>query len=488
MPQPSHGSLPTLLSYTGPLPSLFPEAQEERQARARALHSTEFTLTPFPSVWSNEQQRVAMLRDPTSLAHQPGAEDAEDVQRRRGEVAEIVEAAIAADRERMSEEDRQLHADARLVREAQAAAYKAELMVLVATVEGHSLWVVPDVAPAGTPVVAHLPYAYQDEGRMQAALRALTIIGLDPESLAAAHGCFPQLRPLTSPQVPTYVLLMNKGVVDTALRAAASQGRALVTVDWRMVPYVSVADAFPESVSAAYHFPGLQAWAEASMAPWFIEARSALGQVATSSHHRPSLFPTAVAQRQVTTIPPSSVHAPPFVPTLPSPGVIAEPENPAAMYTPDSRAVFNEDKALQSLSKMITHDLPAFMEPGNKVAPLDALESFSGSLLRFFEHHEVARALSEPSCRPAGGTQTSIPKLLWDVAHARLEVAQRRYLTEMAPGGAGGSAWLERYTSVARFVGDLALSVGLTQAQLCELKPELIRDRQGSESAWSYHL
>ncbi|KAK3286749.1 hypothetical protein CYMTET_5714 [Cymbomonas tetramitiformis] len=58
------------------------------------------------------------------------AEDAEDVQRRRGEVAEIVEAAIAADRERMSEEDRQLHADARLVREAQAAAYKAELMVL----------------------------------------------------------------------------------------------------------------------------------------------------------------------------------------------------------------------------------------------------------------------------------------------------------------------------------------------------------------------
>ncbi|KAK3263717.1 hypothetical protein CYMTET_27491 [Cymbomonas tetramitiformis] len=24
--------------------------------------------------------------------------------------------------------------------------------------------------------------------------------------------------------------------------------------------------------------------------------------------------------------------------------------------------------------------------------------------------------------------------------------------------------------------------------QLCELKPELIRDRQGSESAWSYHL
>ncbi|KAK3285266.1 hypothetical protein CYMTET_7119 [Cymbomonas tetramitiformis] len=235
--------------------------EEARQARAWALHSTEFTLTPFPSVWSNEQQRVAMLRDPTSLAHQPGAgehalgsdslaagtgggldsfqphqpsvpqtsditeglevhhahsseggdhagqgagtsaappaaategtpaaqeeggesdcsttsstrtqsarrrqgrrklhagrraegallrsepsvvyggalagravaEDAEDVQRRRGEVAEIVEAAIAADRERMSEEDRQLHADARLVREAQAAAYKAELMVL----------------------------------------------------------------------------------------------------------------------------------------------------------------------------------------------------------------------------------------------------------------------------------------------------------------------------------------------------------------------
>ncbi|KAK3285274.1 hypothetical protein CYMTET_7109 [Cymbomonas tetramitiformis] len=34
------------------------------------------------------------------------AEDAEDVQRRRGEVAEIVEAAIAADRERTSEEDR----------------------------------------------------------------------------------------------------------------------------------------------------------------------------------------------------------------------------------------------------------------------------------------------------------------------------------------------------------------------------------------------
>eukprot|EP00854_Cymbomonas_tetramitiformis_P026299 gene26299-32240_t len=47
-----------------------------------------------------------------------------------GEVAEIVEAAITADRERTSEEDRQLRADARLIREAQSAAYKAELMVL----------------------------------------------------------------------------------------------------------------------------------------------------------------------------------------------------------------------------------------------------------------------------------------------------------------------------------------------------------------------
>ncbi|KAK3269616.1 hypothetical protein CYMTET_21949 [Cymbomonas tetramitiformis] len=143
-----------------------------------------------------------------------------------GEAAEIVEAAITADRERTSEEDRQLRADARLVREAQSAAYRAELMVLssrlkeaeaelstlrpqinaapqshagdagvevgsgsasvaaladpagapggqrtgqgvqwrgatvlVVTVNGHSLWVVPDGVPAGTPVVAHLPYA-----------------------------------------------------------------------------------------------------------------------------------------------------------------------------------------------------------------------------------------------------------------------------------------------------------------------------------------
>ncbi|KAK3282886.1 hypothetical protein CYMTET_9398 [Cymbomonas tetramitiformis] len=44
----------------------------------------------------------------------------------RGEVAEIVEAAITANRERTSEEDRQLRADARLVREARSDAYKAE--------------------------------------------------------------------------------------------------------------------------------------------------------------------------------------------------------------------------------------------------------------------------------------------------------------------------------------------------------------------------
>ncbi|KAK3270726.1 hypothetical protein CYMTET_20891 [Cymbomonas tetramitiformis] len=327
--------------------------------------SPELTFTPFPPVWSSAQQRAAVLRDPASLAHQPGArehalgseglasgteggigqihqpqnsvpqtssipeglevynahtseggdhagqeagtaataatevaEDAEDVPRRRGEVAEIVEAAITADRERTSEEDRQLRADARLIREAQSAAYKAELMVLstrlkeaeaelstlrpqltaapqshagdagvevlVATVDCHSLWVVPDGVPAGTPVVAHLPYAYHEEGLMQAALRALSIIRLDPESIAAAHGCFPQLRPLTAPQVPTYVLLkMDKSVADAALSAAASQGRARVTVDWRLLPYyVSVADAFPETVSAAYHFPGLQAWAQ----------------------------------------------------------------------------------------------------------------------------------------------------------------------------------------------------------------------------------
>ncbi|KAK3248573.1 hypothetical protein CYMTET_41967 [Cymbomonas tetramitiformis] len=160
------------------------------------------------------------------------------------------------------------------------------------------------------------------------------------------------------------------------------------------------------------------------------------------------------------------------------------------MFTIDIRMLKQEGVLLNAIEKMV-EKLPTFpSETMKKGGEMDELETLRTAITKLTEHAYVRTALRTPTCREEklGRMVLDMPTLLWNIIDKSLAKSQRVYLEELAPGGSEGEAWQQRFTTVNQFMGDLALSVGISVDTLKRLKTELlVTEQRTAETAAAFY-
>ena len=395
-----------------------------------------------------------------------------------------------------------------------------EVRALFVTHDGGSLWVHQSAGVRGAATVS-LPWDERRRAGVQGdaiLFRIMHLLGAPLTAYARMGGRLHHAPlPLTNPRVETWVLMVDREVMDMAMgdpAAANVRSTSMGQPVWEWIPATA-----RESEMQNFDQDGLAAWSEVSNSDWYRSMSVVAAQPSTPlPFHTPLPLPappsaptlpptpTAVPTNPAPAPPPAHAPRPPPPARFPHaaaanpvlspsatpfvPGIVRLPQGTNLRASPDE--VRQEHKTKEMVLKLVK-SVTRFprsasdTKSADKEGLLTQLEHYSHMVRKVFQEAIVIEALTTPSCTPSVSEyQASVSSLLWSFKEYTLQDQQRKFLERAAGTFGSEQAWHQRYGDLDVFFSDLAVC-SLTQAYLENAHGEAIALKQAvSETAAEY--
>ncbi|KAK3241957.1 hypothetical protein CYMTET_48317 [Cymbomonas tetramitiformis] len=415
-----------------------------------------------------------------------------------------------------------------------------EVRALFITHDGGSLWVHQSAGVRGAATVS-LPRDERRRAGVQGDTILFTIMHLLGAPLTAYARMGGRLHHtpllLTNPRVETWVLMVDREVMDMAMgdpAAANVRSTSMGQPVWEWIPATA-----RESEMQNFDQDGLAAWSEVSNSDWYRSMSVVAAQPPTPMpFHTPLPLPapsstpapppnpgppapalpptsTAVPTNPAPALPPAHAPGPPPSARFPH-SVAANPVHSAAAANPvlspsatpfvpgiirlpqgtNLRATSDEVRLKHKTKEMVLKLIRGVTrfprsasdtKSADKDGLLAQLEHYSNMVRKIFQEAIVIEALTTPSCTPSvSAYQASVSSLLWSFKEHTLQDQQKKFLERAAGTFGSDQAWHRRYVELDVFFSDLAVC-SLTQAYLENAHGEAIALKQAtSETAAEY--
>ncbi|KAK3252105.1 hypothetical protein CYMTET_38588 [Cymbomonas tetramitiformis] len=404
-----------------------------------------------------------------------------------------------------------------------------EVRALFVTHDGGSLWVHQSAGVRGAATVS-LPWDERRRAGVQGdaiLFRIMHLLGAPLTAYARMGGRLHHAPlPLTNPRVETWVLMVDREVMDMAMgdpAAANVRSTSMGQPVWEWIPATA-----RESEMQNFDQDGLAAWSEVSNSDWYRSMSVVAAQPSTPMpFHTPLPLPappsapalpptsTAVPTNPAPALPPAHAPGPPPSARFPHsaaanpvhsaaaanpvlspsatpfvPGIVRLPQGTNLRASSDEVRLEHKTKEMVlKLIKSVTRfpRSASDTKSADKDGLLTQLEHYSNMVRKIFQEAIVIEALTTPSCTPSVSTyQASVSSLLWSFKEHTLQDQQKKFLERAAGTFGSDQAWHRRYVELDVFFSDLAVC-SLTQAYLENAHGEAIALRQATnETAAEY--